>query len=117
MVEPAREQLQPLLEDDRAGREQAGGKLLFFGVALALWSVSAVAGTFTEAFNVVYQVAETRSWWKPSSLSLAFGPILALVVIVSVGLMLIGRNWWGHREVGGPRRVLRTLCGGGCAFP
>jgi membrane protein len=70
--------------------KQAGGKLLFFGVAVALWSVSAVARTLTEAFNVAYQVAETRRWWKQLVLSLAFGPILALVVIVSVALMLVG---------------------------
>ena len=43
-----------------------------------------------EAFNVAYQVAETRRWWKQLALSLAFGPILALVVIVSIALMLIG---------------------------
>jgi membrane protein len=70
--------------------KQAGGNLLFFGVAVALWSVSAVARTLTEAFNVAYQVTETRRWWKQLLLSLAFGPILALVVIVSVALMLIG---------------------------
>jgi len=40
--------------------------------------------------NVAYQVTETRRWWKQLALSLAFGPILALVVIVSVALMLIG---------------------------
>jgi membrane protein len=70
--------------------EQAGGELLFLGVALALWSISALTGTLTEAFNAVYEVPETRRWWKVSALSLAFGPILALMVIGSVGLMLIG---------------------------
>src|SRR5215207_2916957 len=90
VVEPAREQVQPLLAMiERAGK-QAGSDLLFFGVAVALWSVSAVARTLTEAFNVAYQVAETRRWWRQLALSLAFGPILALVVIVSVALLLIG---------------------------
>jgi len=59
-------------------------------VALALWSVSAVARTLTEAFNVAYQVDETRRWWKLMAVSLAFGPILAVAVILSIGLMLIG---------------------------
>ena len=90
VVEPAREQVQPLIGMIERAEKQAGGKLLFFGVAVALWSVSAVARTLTEAFNVAYQVAETRRWWKQLVLSLAFGPILALVVIVSVALMLIG---------------------------
>jgi membrane protein len=90
MVEPAREQVKPLLGMIERAEKQAGGDLLFFGVAVALWSVSAVARTLTEAFNVAYQITETRRWWKQLALSLAFGPILALVVIVSVALMLIG---------------------------
>ena len=90
VVEPAREQVQPLLGMIERAEKQAGSKLLFFVVAVALWSVSAVARTLSEAFNVAYQATETRRWWKQLALSLAFGPILALVVIVSVALMLIG---------------------------
>src|SRR5215210_7173129 len=90
VVEPAREQIRPLVGMIERAEKQAGDKLLFFGVAIALWSVSAVAGTLNEAFNVAYQVAETRRWWRQLALSLAFGPILALVVIVSITLMLIG---------------------------
>ena len=90
VVEQAREQVRPLLGMIERAEKQAGGKLLFFGVAVALWSVSAVARTLTKAFNVAYQVAETRRWWKQLVLSLAFGPVLALVVIVSVALMLVG---------------------------
>jgi membrane protein len=70
--------------------KQAGGDLLLFGVAVALWSISALARTLTEVFNAAYEVTETRRRWKVSALSLAFGPVLALMVIVSVGLMLIG---------------------------
>src|SRR5215217_232825 len=90
VVEPAREQIKPLLGMLERAEERAGSKLLFFGVGVALWSVSAVARTLTEAFNVAYNVGETRRWWKQLALSLAFGPILALVVILSVALMLIG---------------------------
>jgi membrane protein len=90
VVEPAREQVQPLVGMIERAEEQAGSKLLFFGVAVALWSVSAVARTLTEAFNVAYQVAETRRWWRQLVLSLAFGPVLAFAIIVSIALMLIG---------------------------
>src|SRR5215207_7333732 len=90
VVEPAREQVRPLVGMIERAEKQAGDKLLLFGVAVALWSVSAVARTLTEAFNVAYQVAETRAWWRQLVLSLAFGPVLALVVIVSVALMLVG---------------------------
>jgi len=84
------EQIQPLQRMIEQAEEQAGGELLVFGVALALWSISALAGTLAEAFNAAYEVPETRRWWKVSALSLAFGPILALIVIVSIGLMLVG---------------------------
>ena len=90
VVEPAREQVQPLVGVIERAEKQAGRNLLFFGVAVALWSVSAISRTLTEAFNVAYQVAETRRWWRQLALSLAFGPVLALVVIVSIALMLIG---------------------------
>jgi membrane protein len=90
MIERGKEQLQPLQKLIEQAHRQAREDLVFFGVAVALWSVSALAGTLTEAFNVAYQVAETRRWWKMSALSLAFGPVLALMVIVSIVLMLIG---------------------------
>jgi membrane protein len=90
VVEQGRKQLQPLEKMVEQAQKQAGDDLLFFGVAVALWSISALAGTLTEAFNAAYEVAETRRWWKVSTLSVAFGPILALMMIVSVGLMLIG---------------------------
>ena len=89
-VERGREQLQPLERMIEQAQKQAGGELLSFGVAIALWSTSALARTLTEAFNAAYEIAETRPGWKQFALRWAFGPILALVVIVSVGLMLIG---------------------------
>jgi len=90
VIERGKEQLQPLQRMIEQAEEQAGGELLFFGVALALWSISALAGTLTEAFNAAYEVPETRRWRKVLLLSWAFGPVLALSVIVSIGLMLIG---------------------------
>jgi membrane protein len=69
---------------------RAEGELLFLGLALALWSTSALARTLTEALNAAYRVAETRPGWKRFALSVAFGPVLALMVIVSVGMILIG---------------------------
>jgi membrane protein len=90
VFEPTREQVQPLLGMLERAEERAGSKLLLFGVGIALWSVSAVARILAEAFNVAYGVAETRRWWRQLAISLAFGPILAVVVIVSVALLLVG---------------------------
>jgi membrane protein len=90
VVEQSREQIQPLVGMIEQAQEQAGGGLLFFGIFIALWSVSALARTLIDALNTVYEVTEARRWWKVMALSLAFGPVLALMVIVSIGLMLIG---------------------------
>jgi membrane protein len=90
VVERGREQVQPLQRMVEQAEKQAGGDLLLFGVAVALWSISALVRTLTEAFNAAYEVPETRRWWKVSALSLAFGPVLALMVIISIGLMLVG---------------------------
>src|SRR5215203_7112290 len=50
--------LRPLIEQ---ARERAGGGLLSFGIIIALWSVSAVTFTLTEALNAAYGIEETRS--------------------------------------------------------
>src|ERR671910_362240 len=111
-VERSREQLQPLERMIEQAQKQAGGELLMFGVAIALWSTSALARTLTEAFNAAYEIAETRSGWKQFALRWAFGPILALVVIVSVGLMLIGPRLVERiAEVVGLDEVFVTLWG------
>ena len=91
--------------------------MLYFSIAVALWSVSAVARTLTEAFNIAYQVTETRRWWKGLLLSLVFGPVLALMVIVSLALMLIGPQVVERFAslVVWPTRS--SLCGRGCASP
>ena len=90
VVEQGREQIQPLEGMVEHAQQRASGELLYFSIAVALWSVSAVARTLTEAFNIAYQVTETRRWWKGVLLSLVFGPVLGLMVIVSLALMLIG---------------------------
>jgi membrane protein len=90
VVEQGREQIQPLEEMVEHTKQRASGELLYFSIAVALWSVSAVARTLTEAFNIAYQVTETRRWWKGLLFSLVFGPVLAFMVIFSVALMLIG---------------------------
>lgn len=90
VVEQGREQIQPLEDMARRAERRAEGGLLLFGVALALWSVSALSGTLADAFNNAYGLTESRPWWKVQALSLASGPLLTLAVIVAVFLMLTG---------------------------
>jgi membrane protein len=90
VVQQGREQIQPLERMIEQAEKRAGGELLLFGVGLALWSTSALARTLTEALNAAYETVETRPGWKRFALSWAFGPVLALTVILAVGLMLVG---------------------------
>ena len=80
-----------LLEEmlDQAEKRARSG-LLVFGIAAALWSISALASTLADALNVAYGTTERRSWWKTLSLSLVSGPLVAIAVIFAVVLMLTG---------------------------
>ena len=90
VVEQGREQIEPLEDMARRAERRTEGGLLLFGVAVALWSVSALSSTLADAFNNAYGLTERRPWWKVQALSLASGPLLALAVIVAVILMLTG---------------------------
>jgi len=95
VVEQGREQIQPLEEIARKAQKQANGELLLIGIGVALWSVSALANTLADALNTVYGLTETRSWWKTQVLSLASGPIVAVVVIVAIVSLVTGSRMIG----------------------
>jgi membrane protein len=112
VVEQGKEQIQPLTGMIEEAQQQAGSELLFLVIALALWSVSSLARTLIEAFNAAYEVIETRRWWKGLLLSVAFGPVLALMAIVAIGLMLIGPEVAGRMaEVAGLGDLFVSLWG------
>ena len=90
VVEQGREQIKPLEDMARRAERRTESGLLVFGVAVALWSVSALSSTLADAFNQAYGLTESRRWWKVLALSLASGPLLALAVVVAVVLMLTG---------------------------
>jgi membrane protein len=93
VVEQGKEQIKPLEDMARRAQKQAGGELILIGIGVALWSISALASTVADAFNTIYGLTETRSWWKTQALSLASGPIIALAMIVAVVLILAGRQF------------------------
>jgi membrane protein len=66
------------------GPAALGGTFLF-GLALALWSANAGVKAIIDAFNVVHEVRETRSFIRLNLLSLALtaGGIAALLLMVS----------------------------------
>ena len=112
VVEQGREQIKPLEDVARRAQKQADGELIFIGIGVALWSVSALASTLADAFNTAYGLVDTRRWWKVQTLSLASGPIVAVVVIVAVVLMLAGTQLVeGVAGVLGLRELLVLLWG------
>ena len=90
MIEQGMNYVRPLEEMLEQAEKQARGGLLVFGIAAALWSISALASTLADALNIAHGVTERRSWWKTLARSLVSGPIVAVAVIVSVVLMLMG---------------------------
>ena len=112
MVEQSMKYIRPLEEMLDQAQKQARGGLLVFSVAVALWSISALASTLADSLNVAYGVTETRRWWKSAALSLASGPIVAIAVLVAVVLMLTGtRVIEGVAEFLGMRELFVFLWG------
>ncbi|PYX45320.1 MAG: ribonuclease BN, partial [Acidobacteria bacterium] len=79
----------------------SNGKLTF-GILLTIWFASGGMSSMMSALNGVYEVRETRSWWKGRAISfvltvaISFLIIAALVVVLSGGYLanIIG-NYFG----------------------
>jgi membrane protein len=65
-------------------------RLLTFGILFTLWSASSGFTALIEALNTVYDVAETRRYWK--TLTLAIGLMVAVgsLLVIALGLLLVG---------------------------
>jgi membrane protein len=70
-------------------RGQASGGIMSFGVIIALWSASSAVRMTMHALNVAYDV-EDRPVWKKFPLSILYALILAVLLIVSAGLLFAG---------------------------
>ena len=71
---------------DEVTQNSSGGKLTF-GLAAALYSASAGLDSIRIALNGVYNLTETRSWWKTKLLTLAM--TLGLGVLVGIALAVV----------------------------
>jgi membrane protein len=58
-------------------------EMLSLGVLLMLWSGSNIFAALTDGLNVIYDVAETRSWWKRRAI--AVGLLVAASVLLTSG--------------------------------
>jgi membrane protein len=82
--------LELIQEQMRRLANNENGGLLTFGVAGALWSSSAAIVSIVGALNRAYDITEGRPWWKVRLLAIGLTLVLALIVLVSLSLILIG---------------------------
>jgi membrane protein len=71
----------------------AGGQdthLLTIGVLGALWSSSAAIVAIVQAMNRAYDVEESRPWWRVRLTAILLTIGLAVFIILSFGLVLVG---------------------------
>ena len=70
--------------------ESSSGGKLTIGLAITLWSASAGIDSVRSALNAVYELRETRWWWKTKAQSLAITLLLVLLVAVVLGIVFYG---------------------------
>jgi membrane protein len=64
--------------------------LLTFGVAAALWSSSSAMSAVINTLNSAYDIEEGRPWWKVQLTALLLTLGVALFILVSFALVIIG---------------------------
>jgi len=77
---------------EQVTESSTGGKLTF-GILVALYSASAGIDSLRVALNGVYNLAETRPWWKTKLLSLAMTLGLGVLVTLALGIVLLGSRF------------------------
>jgi membrane protein len=85
----------------------ADGGVLSFGVLAALWSSSAAMVAIIDALNRAYDVEDGRPWWKRRLTAVAITLAVAIFLLASLTLVLVGP------ELGG---TLASRLGLGAAF-
>ncbi len=70
--------------------ESSSGGKLTIGLAITLWSASAGIDSVRIALNEVYELRETRWWWKTKAQSLVITLLLIFLVAIVLGIVFYG---------------------------
>src|ERR1051325_6639134 len=70
--------------------ENSNGGLLSFGILGTIWSASSGVVSLMDSLNAVYDVDESRSFWKQRLLSVGLTFGLSLLVILGTALIMFG---------------------------
>lgn len=66
------------------------GGILTFAILGTIWSSSAAVNAIIDTVNRAYDIQESRSFWKTRSLAILLTVVLAVFVILSFALVLVG---------------------------
>lgn len=72
---------------------EGGGGKLTFGALLALWSASAGVDNIRIALNDVYDLKETRPWWKYKLVSVLLTLGISLLIFLALGIVFYGSQF------------------------
>jgi membrane protein len=87
----------------------SGGIKLAAGILGALWAASGGMQAVVVSLNKIYEVQETRPWWKQKVIIIGLTLALAVLIIIALVLALygskIGETLFNHIGVGGLFRI------------
>ncbi|MDQ3714423.1 MAG: YihY/virulence factor BrkB family protein [Acidobacteriota bacterium] len=70
--------------------ESSSGGKVTFGILVALYSASAGLDSIRVALNGVYNLTETRPWWRTKILSIILTLVLAVFITIALGVIFYG---------------------------
>jgi membrane protein len=70
--------------------QAAGGGKITFGILVTLWAASAAMTAVQDTLNAVYDVPETRPWWKAKSIAVALTIVCSILMILALVIILYG---------------------------
>ena len=95
------------------GEDGAAPGILSFGAVTALWSGSAIFGTFMGALNDAHDVDEDRPWWRKQLVRIAALVASAVVLLAATIILVNGEavvGWIGDRVgIGDTMRTVWTV--------
>src|SRR5262249_31628503 len=73
----------------KIAHEKNGG-LLTLGMLGTVWSTSSGVNAIIDTLNQAYDINEGRPWWKVKAIALGLTIVLAIFIVVSFGLVVVG---------------------------
>src|SRR3954465_5034744 len=81
----------PLIRDQLSKISQRkNGGLLTIGMIGTLWSTSSGVTAIIDTLNQAYDIQESRPWWKVRLIAIGLTVALAVFIVVSFALVLVG---------------------------